>query len=66
MGMQFFEKFLHLLEIFRAINVAECDYPIAVQSTDHQNHSTVTVHSPSLIQNVHKAALYCIGGGPGF
>ena len=37
-----------------------------VQPTDHQNHSTVTVHSPSLKQKVHRAALYCIGGGPGF
>ena len=37
-----------------------------VQPTDHQNHSTVTVHGPSLIQKVHKAPLYCIAGSQGF
>ena len=51
-----------------------CGFPIVtmrllcttVQPTDHQNHSTVTVHSPSLNQKVHKVPLYCIEGGPGF
>ena len=37
-----------------------------VQPTDHQNHSTLTVHSPSLNQKVHKAPFYCIEGGSGF
>ena len=32
----------------------------------NKNHSTVTVHSPSRIQKVHKAPLYCTGGGQGF
>ena len=51
-----------------SFKVAEYTYAIAVQPTDHQNHSTVTVHSdcPSLAQKVHKAPLYCIGGDPGF
>ena len=38
----------------------------SVLPSDHQKISTVTVHSPSLIQKVHTAPLYCIGGGQGF
>ena len=33
-----------------------------VQLADHQNHSTVTVHSPSLIPKVHKAPPYYMEG----
>ena len=56
----------HIHSLSRLPNVTVRLVYTTVQPTDHQNHSTVTINSPSLSQKVCKIPLYCIKNGPGF